>query len=55
MSLGPGMRHFCSVWLSVNSIVICLPSLPNAINMLLLPELPKTANDVKIGDGLKKF
>ena len=45
MSRGRGMRHFCSLWLSVNSFVICLLSRPNA----------KSAIDIKIGDASERF
>ena len=50
MSLGQGVRHFCSRWLSVNCFVIRLHYLPNAINMSFAPEHTLIANDVKVGD-----
>ena len=52
MSLGQGVRHFCSRWLSANSFVLCLPSLSIAIKMSLSRELAKFEMDVQIRHGL---
>ena len=51
MSLGQGVRHFCSRWLSANSFGPCWPSPTIAIKVSLFRDLAKFAIDVKVGDG----